>query len=144
MTTPSKPSAAFWIISVLALLWNLMGVMAYIAQVTMTPEALQALPLEEQQLFTDIPTWATAAFAIAVWGSFLGCILLLVRRKLAIRVFMVAFAGILVQMVHSLFISKSIEVYGPGYGATMPIMIFLIGAFLIWYSRKAASLGWLR
>lgn len=84
MTTPSaKPSAAFWIISVLALLWNLLGVMAYIMQVTMTPEALQALPAEQQALYTNVPAWATAAFAVAVWGSTLGCILLLLRKKLS-------------------------------------------------------------
>ena len=33
----------FWVASILALVWNLMGVMAYIAQVTLTPEALAAI-----------------------------------------------------------------------------------------------------
>lgn len=120
-----------------------MGVMAYIMHVTMTPEALQALPVEEQALYTDIPTWATAAFAIAVWGSTLGCILLLIRNKFAVPVLSIAFAGILVQMVHQLAISKSIEVYGPG-GMIMPVMIIFIGGFLIWYARKARAMGWLK
>ncbi|MFN8337117.1 MAG: hypothetical protein U0U09_18435 [Cyclobacteriaceae bacterium] len=142
MTTTNKPSVAFWIISVLALIWNLMGVMAYITTVTMTPEALQALPPEQQQLYTDIPKWATAAFAVAVWGSTLGSVLMLLRKKFAKPVFAVALAGILVQMTHSLFISKSIEVYGPG-GAVMPVMIILIGGFLVWYSRHATEKGWL-
>lgn len=142
-TAPTKPTSAFWIISVLALLWNLMGVMAYIMHVTMTPETLQALPAEDQQLYTNVPTWATAAFAIAVWGSTLGCVLLLLRKKLATPVLIIAFAGIVVQMVHQLFISKSIEVYGPG-GAIMPVMVVLIGAFLVWYSRKATAMGWLQ
>ncbi len=142
MTAPTKPTASFWIISVLALLWNLMGVMAYIMHVTMTPEAIQALPAEEQQLYTNIPVWATAAFAIAVWGSTLGCVLLLLRKKLATPVLIVSFVAILVQMIHQLFISKSIEVYGPG-GAVMPVMIIVIGAFLIWYARKATAKGWL-
>jgi hypothetical protein len=125
-------------------MWNLMGVMMYIMQVTMSPETLQALPEAEQQLYTNIPMWATAAFAIAVWGSTLGCILLLLRRKLANPVFTIAYFAILVQMVHSLFISKSIEVYGPGQAASMPIMIILIGGFLIWYSRRATAMGWLK
>lgn len=121
-----------------------MGVMMYIMQVTMSPETLQALPEAEQQLYTNIPMWATAAFAIAVWGSTLGCILLLLRRKLANPVFTIAYFAIMVQMVHSLFISKSIEVYGPGQAASMPIMIILIGGFLIWYSRRATAMGWLK
>lgn len=142
-TTAIKPSTAFWIIGVLALLWNLMGVMQFVMQVTMTPEAIQVLPEAEQALYTDLPTWVTIAFAVAVFGSALGCILLLLRRKLATTVFIVAYAGILVQMVYQLFISKSVEVYGPGMGYGMPIMILILGAFLIWYSRKSSVLGWL-
>jgi hypothetical protein len=141
-TTSTKPSVAFWIISVLALVWNLMGVMAFITQLTMSPEVLQALPAEQQALYTNIPMWATVAFAVAVFGSTIGCILLLLRKRLAVPVLSISFAAILVQMVHSLVISKSIEVYGPG-GMIMPLMIIFIGGFLIWYSRKAAAMGWL-
>ena len=143
-TSINKPASWFWIVSVISLLWNLMGVMAYIMHVTMTPEALQALPVEEQALYTNVPAWATAAFAVAVWGSTLGCILLLLRKKWATPVFVISFAAIVVQMIHQLFISKSIEVYGPGQGYSMPIMIIVIGAFLIWYSRKTTALGWLK
>lgn len=142
MTTPTKPSTAFWIVSVLALLWNLMGVMAFIGQMMITPEALALLPANQQELYSNIPLWATIAFGVAVFGSALGCVLLLVRKKLAVPVLSIAFAGILVQMVHSLAISKSIEVYGPG-GMVMPILVILIGGFLVWYSRKAAASGWL-
>jgi hypothetical protein len=141
-STTNKPATSFWIISVIALIWNLMGVMSYIMHVTMTQETLQALPVEEQALYTNIPTWATAAFAIAVWGSTLGCILLLLRKKFATPVFIVAFIAIVVQMVHQLFINKTIEVYGPG-GMIMPVMIILIGIYLIWYSRSATAKGWL-
>lgn len=143
MTAPTnKPSTAFWIISVVALIWNLMGVMQFIMQVTMTPEVLQALPAEHQALYTNIPMWATLAFAIAVWGSTLGCILLLLRKKLATTVFIISLIAILVQMIHSLFISRSMEVFGPG-GMIMPILIIFIGIFLIWHSRNAAAKGWL-
>jgi hypothetical protein len=143
MTTSTKPATWFWVVSVIALLWNLMGVMAYVMHVTMTPEALNALPAQERALYTDVPLWATAAFAVAVWGSTLGCILLLIRRKLATPVFVISFIAILLQMIHSVFISNSIAVYGPG-GLVMPIMVLVIGLYLIVFSRQAASKGWLR
>lgn len=142
MTSTTKPATWFWIVSALALVWNLMGVMAYIMQVTMTPEALQALPENERTLMESVPTWATGAFAIAVWGSTLGSILLLMRKKIATPVLIFSFAGILVQMYYNLFMSKSMEVYGPG-GLAMPIMVLIFGAFLIWFSRKATSHGWI-
>ncbi len=142
MTTTTKPATWFWVVSVIALVWNLMGVMAYIMQVTMSPEALQALPENERTLIESVPTWATAAFAIAVWGSTMGSILLLMSKKLATVILIVSFVGILVQMYYNLFMSKSLEVYGPG-GLAMPVMVLVFGLFLIWFSRKASSHGWI-
>lgn len=143
MESTNKPATWFWIVSAIALLWNLMGVMAYIAQVTMSPEALQALPENDRALYESAPAWATGAFAIAVWGGALGSVLLLLRRKLATSVLIVSFIGIIVQMVHSFGVANSIEVYGPG-GMIMPIMVLVIGAGLIWFSRKASTNGWLK
>ena len=142
MTTSTKPATWFWVVSAIALVWNLMGVMAYIAQVTMSPEALQALPENERTLMESVPMWVTSAFAIAVWGSTLGSILLLMRKKIATPVLIFSFVGILVQMYYNLFMSKSMEVYGPG-GLAMPIIVLLFGAFLIWFSRKSTANGWI-
>jgi hypothetical protein len=142
MSSTNKPATWFWIVSAIALVWNLMGVMAYIAQVTMSAETLQAMPENERALYESAPTWATAAFAIAVWGGVLGSILLLIRKKWATAVLIVSFIGIVVQMIHSFFIAKAMDVYGPG-GLAMPIMVLVFGAGLIWFSRKADANGWL-
>ena len=143
MTTANKPATWFWVVSAIALVWNLLGVMAYLTQVTMSSEALQALPEKERLLIQSVPAWSISAFAIAVWGSTLGSILLLLRKKLATVVFIFAFAGIVVQMYYNLFISKAFEVYGFG-GIAMPILVFTIGIFLIWFSRKSTTHGWLQ
>lgn len=141
-TEANKPATSFWILGIVALIWNLLGVMAYLGTVMMSPEDLQALPENQRALMESTPTWATAAFAIAVWGGVLGCVLLLLRKKLATTVFLISFAGIVVQMIHSFFMANSIEVYGPG-GMIMPIMVLGIGAYLIWFSRGATARGWL-
>lgn len=141
--TTNKPATWFWVVSAIALVWNAMGVIAYIAQVTMSAEALQALPENERALYESAPAWATAAFAIAVWGGALGSILLLIRKKWATAVLIISFVGIIVQMIHSFFIANSIEVYGLG-GLVMPLMILIAGAYLIWFSRKSTAKGWLK
>jgi hypothetical protein len=142
MTSTTKPATWFWVVSAIALVWNLMGVMAYIMQVTMSPEALQALPENERTLMESVPMWVTSAFAIAVWGSTLGSILLLMRKKIATPVLILSFVGIMVQMYYNLFMSKAMEVYGPG-GLAMPIMVLLFGLFLVWFSRKSTDNGWI-
>jgi hypothetical protein len=142
MTTLQKAPTWFWIVSVVALLWNLLGVMAYLARVFMSPEALAALPEAERMLQETTPAWATAAFAFAVWGGTLGSVLLLLRKEWALPVLLVSLAGIVVQLTHSLFFSKALEVYGPG-GLAMPIMILLFAIFLVWFVRKAQATGWI-
>ena len=139
----SPVAKSFWIIGALALVWNLIGVVAYIMQMTMTDEALLALPEAERTLYQHVPAWATAAFALAVNGGALGCLLLLMRRAWAFAVLVVSLVAILVQMYHSLFMVKSIEVYGPG-GVIMPVMVIGVGVFLVWYANKARDRGWIR
>ena len=136
----NKPKTSFWIIGISALIWNLMGVFQYLSMAYMTADDLAAMPLEVQALYENIPAWVTAAFALAVFGGALGCILLLLRKKLATFVFIISFVSILVQMTHWLLMSKAIEVYGPG-GMIMPVMVIVIGAFLVLYSREMKSQG---
>lgn len=138
----NKPPRSFLVVAGVGLVWNLLGVAAYVGQVTMDPGALSALPEAERMLFENVPSWATAAFAIAVNGGALGCLLLLLRKALATPVLIASLLGVLVQMYHSFFIANSIEVYGPG-GMIMPISVLIIAVYLVWYSMDATKKGWI-
>ncbi|MFY0625462.1 MAG: hypothetical protein JXR07_04150 [Reichenbachiella sp.] len=137
----NKPPIFFWIFAIFALIWNLLGVQAYIAQVSMTPEDLAALPIDERSLFENVPAWVTGAFAIAVFAGALGCITLLWKKAFSLYIFIISLIGVLVQLSYNLFMSKALEVYGPG-GFVMPIMVVIIGVALIWYTAKAEKEGW--
>ena len=116
--------------------------MAYIAQVTMSEQALAALSAAERQLYETTPAWANGAFAVAVWAGAVGCLFLLLKRSSAYFLFVASLAGVIIQMIHSFFISNSFEVFGPG-GMIMPVMIFLIACFLVWFSVYARRQNWL-
>ena len=141
--TSDKPIISFWIISVIALIWNLMGVNQYLQQAYNT-ESFRAMYTDEQfEIIQATPSWAIAAFAIAVFGGTFGCILLILRKRLAKFFFMASLFGIVVQMIYNLFIVKALEVYGPG-AIIMPIMVIAVGFFLVWYSKRAIAKGWLK
>lgn len=144
MTTETriKPPTWFWVVSVLALLWNLSGVAAYLAQAFMSTEDLATMPEAERLLYETQPAWVTGAFALAVWGGALGCIALLLRKKWAVPVFIISLVGILAQMSYTFFMSNSFEVYGPG-AMVMPIMVIAIGIALVLFARKATAKQWL-
>ena len=141
-TTKNKAPKWFMVVAGVLLVWNLLGVMAYLMQVTMSPEVLAALPEAQRQLYENTPEWATAAFAIAVNGGALGCVLLLLKRNLAGLFLQLSLAGVLVQMFHSFFMSKSFEVFGPG-GMVMPIMVIIIAVYLVMLAAKAKANHWM-
>ena len=79
--TTTKPPVWFWIISILALIWNSMGVNQYLQQAYNTEAFKSMVSTEELEMIGQLPTWYTAVFAIAVFAGALGCILLLLRKK---------------------------------------------------------------
>jgi len=73
-TTLNKPSIGFWIASIVGLLWNLMGVNAYLQQAYKIESFRSQFPTELLEIMDNTPTWATAAFSIAVFAGTFGCI----------------------------------------------------------------------
>ncbi len=141
--TTNKVPTIFWIISGVALLWNAMGAYVYIGQVMMTPETLSQMSEARQALFNATPSWVTGAFAIAVWAGVLGCILLLLRKKLAIPVLIASLVGSLAQNAFFLTQSGIISEFGVMEGVLAPLLVLIVGIFLIWYARSSAAKGWL-
>lgn len=139
----SRPTRGFWIVAIVALIWNLIGVMTYLMSVTMSPEMLAEMTEAERALYTGIPAWATSAYAIAVFGGVLGCISLLLRRSWAVPLFAVSLVGVIVQMSYGLGMTDVLEVRGGG-ALVMPIVIFAIAAYLLWFSIISKKQGWLR
>ena len=137
-----KPRRLFYVISTMALVWNLMGVFNYLVQVLMSDEVLASLPKDQQLLYQDVPAWVTAAFAVAVFSGTLGAVFLLLKKKIASTFFILSFIGIVTQMSYGLLLDEKTDNYGP-LGLLMPLMIIAVGAYLIWYSKKAAEHRWL-
>lgn len=142
MNPSVKPPLWFWAVSAAMLLWNGLGTMAYVADATITADALNALPEAERALRASRPAWATAAFAVAVFGGVVGCLLLLVRSRWALPVLVLSLLGVAVQMTHAFLIANSYGVYGP-VGLIMPALVLMFSLFLVWFARRARARGWL-
>ncbi len=133
----------FWVVAIISLLWNLMGVTTFFQYLFMSDEALSALSVAEQDLFNSYPIWIEIAFAIAVFGGTIGSIGLLIRKKWAKPAFVVSLIGIIPQMTHNLFMTNAWEVQGPG-SAVMPVLVVIIGVFLFWFTAFAGRKNWLQ
>lgn len=128
----------YWIVSSLALLWNLAGVFAFVQAIILQNYATP----EEGELWNATPMWAVIAFGAAVFGGALGCIFLLLRNGWASSFFMVSLAGIIVQNINSFFITGSWDVFGPG-DIVMVLMVIAVGILLIMLANKAKAKNWI-
>lgn len=141
MTTSTPPNwfkPALWA----ALVWNLLGVIAFAMQMMMTPDMISKLPLDQQAAYSNIPLWSTIAFAVAVFAGAIGCALLLAKKALAIPTFALSLVAIFIQQFYNFIVINSIKMLGVS-AVFMPILVIVIAFLLLYLSIKSKQRGWL-
>jgi hypothetical protein len=133
----------FWIVGIIVLLWNLMGLMAFVIQMMMTDEAMAALPDAQQEIYRNIPMWVNIAFGLAVICGTIGSVLLLMRSKFAVPVLALSLLGVFLQYGYMFFLSNTASVMGAG-AMVLPALVVLISIGLIPYSTFCKGKGFLR
>lgn len=131
----------FWVIAVIALLWNLIGGATFVSNMMITPESLALLPAEQQAMYAENPVWIKIIYGIATLGGIIASIGLLLRKAWSEKLFLVSLIAVLIQMGKSIF---SLSDSGLDMQQmTLPIMVILIALFLWYYSKKAIARGWI-
>ena len=95
---------------------------------------------EQLEFFYALPGWVVACWAVAVWGSLVGSLLLLIRKALAAPVFMLSFFAMLATAVHNFGLADGYEIMGQA-GAIFSAIIFVVALFLWRYARAMAAKG---
>jgi hypothetical protein len=127
---------SFWAIGTVALVFNGLGCMNFLSQ--MNAETVAAMPESYRAIVEARPAWATAAFAIAVFGGALGGLLLLVRRSAAYHVFIASLLGAVGTQIPFLGMADF-----PFEAMIGGLVQLVVGALLIWYSQRAERKGWI-
>ena len=145
MSEAVKTPWHIWAVGTVSLVWNAFGAMDYTMTKMGNAEYLAAFTPEQQAYFTSFPMWANIGWALGVWGSVLGSILLLMRSRHAVPAFLISLVGLAISSVYQ---------FGMHYGDLMRMfgafpMIFtaviwvvLIALYL--YARAQAAKGALR
>jgi len=135
MSNPQvKTHWSFWAICVFALIWNTMGCINFIMQ--MNPEMMENFPDTAKSLIATRPIWATAAFAIAVFGGLLGDILLILKKAIAYYFFITSLLGVVVTNIYTVQVSSDMNIW------VGSLMSLVLAAFLIWYTKTVKQKGW--
>jgi hypothetical protein len=127
-------------VAIFALLWNLMGCAAYLADVMLSPADIAAMDATQQALYNSRPAWAVAATAVAVWFGAAGCLGLILRKRWSALVLELSLAGVIVQDI-GLFILSGVN---PGTAVmAMQGFVLLVAIGLVVLSRRAITRGWI-
>lgn len=142
-TTENKPALWFWIVSAVALVWNLLGVMAFIAMSIVPIEQItEQYGQEFADVFSGKPAWATGAFAIAVFSGALGSFGLLLRKAWAKWLFILSLVGIIIHDIWGVM-AGTLAMVGT-FDKVMTVAVVAIAIALIWFSKKSISNGWIK
>jgi hypothetical protein len=120
----TAPRWLLWV-SIILLLWNLMGVGAFVSQWFMAADQLATLPPAQQEMWAKMPSWAWAAYAVAVFAGTAGAIALLLRKKLAVPLFLLSFVAVLVQFTYPFIIAGGLTTLG-ATALIFPAFIILV------------------
>lgn len=142
MNNLSKIPFWYWCLAIVVVIWNALGVMTYLTDSSISDEAFAALPEVKRSLINNTPSWAKAANAAVVFGGLLGGVFLLLRYKLATTAFIITLIGLLLQIIHNIFMTNTYDVLSP-FIIIMPLVLVLFDIGLIWFSIKASRMGWL-
>ena len=139
--TVSRVHWSFWAISIVTLIWNVMGSINFILQ--LNADFVMSMPETHRVIVEGRPVWATGTFAMAVFGGALGCLLLLLKKSAAHYFFIASLIGVIVTTIHTINIALSAVDFSAFEIVMMILMSPVIAALLIWYSSWAESKGWI-
>ncbi len=138
----NKPPKWFTIVAVVALLWNLLGCLAFAMDLMLTAEDIAKMPEAQQALYEARPGWSLIATALAVLGGALGCVGLLIRKRWALHLFAISLLGIGLQDMALFVLVDGAGLAGPGVVA-MQAMVLVIAIGLLLLSLKGIAREWL-
>lgn len=131
----------FMPVAVVALLWNLLGCAAYLADVMRSPEAIAALSPAEQAMYAARPMWSVAATAVAVWFGAAGSLGLILRQRWAHPLLLASLVGVIAQDI-SLFVVVPPEGGIAAAAFVVQGMVLLVAVGLVLLASKAGARGW--
>ena len=140
MNSSSKTPVHLWIVGILALLWNAMGGFDYSATQLKLDFYMSQFTAEQLDYFYGMPAWADATWAIAVWGSLLASLGLLLRKSWSVALFGLALIAMAANSVYTMVLTNGLELMGPG-AATFTAVIWAIAIGLFLYALAMKRRG---
>jgi hypothetical protein len=138
-----KPPTWYWVVSGLAVLWMLFGVMAWTMDLMTDEAGLAKMSEAQRQLYAARPQWLFAVYGVAIFSGLAGTIGLLMRKSWASMLLGLSLAAVVVQFGYTFVAMRAVQVLGAAAAVPFPLVIFLIGVALVWFAHRSRKAGWI-
>ena len=139
-TTPGRPWH-LWVIGILGGLWSSIGVLSFMLTQMNVEAVMSRFPPQQREYFESFPLWAVAFWAIGVFGGVIGCLLLLLKNRLAFHALLASAIGAIVSNLGGLFLLGGIEVMRETGGLGFTAVPIILGVFLAYYAHAMSKKG---
>lgn len=144
-TTDTPRAAApwhFWVLGALGFLWSCLGAYDYLMSHLQGDAYYRQSHMSDAQIavMNAYPVWMHAVWAIGVWGSVAGAILLLLRMRWSWHAYVLSTAGAIGSLAYSVVVAHATD----AMGIVFPVIIIAVCLFFVWYSSVMAKRGVLR
>ena len=139
----SRVARPGWLLalSIVLLLWGLIGGLACFMQVVMG--SVPGAAPEDLALIRAMPLWFNLVYCVATLAAILGALALLLRSRQALLWFGISAVAVVVQFGYVFLATDTLARKGAG-AAGFPLVIFVVSLFEIWLAIHATRRGWLR
>ncbi|MXO89578.1 hypothetical protein [Pontixanthobacter aquaemixtae] len=132
-----------WVVTALGLLWNAYGCYDYYMTVSGNEAYLAQMPPGFVAMMEAKPAWTLGLWAIGVWVSLAGSLLLFARSRHAATAFFIALFAAVISFAQQ-FLQGPPQGYPTVMFYIMPFIITAVIALQFWYSRRQSANGVLR
>ena len=147
-----RPKAPWhlWAVGLVGLLWFAGGAYDYVQTQSRNMDYIGAaadavgLPAEViLDYFHSYPLWADICWALGVWGSIAGGVLLLLRSRFAFHALVISLIGLAGSTLYTFIADVPPEMAGT-FQIVFTILIWLSVLAMAWYARAMIKAGVLR
>ncbi len=130
-----------WVIGLFGLLWNAFGVFDFLMTQTKNEAYMKVFAADQLAFFYGLPLWVKAAWGIGVAGGVIGSILLLLRKRDAIWVFLFSFVALLLTIFNNYVLSNGRQVMGNTFSLVSTAIILFVALSLYLYASAVQRKG---
>jgi hypothetical protein len=129
-------------VAIVALLWNLLGCVGWVADMRATPEQVAAMGPDLIKLYAALPPGLPTATGVAVLGGVAGCLGLWLRKRWAPKLLWLSLAGVIAQDIGLFVIAGGFALAGL-LPTVLQAAVLVVAIGLLLLARRAERAGWL-